>query len=188
MRIQWWDRASAIYGVTDGVEAVMRSSRLSFISGAIALNFFAGCAGSESVFKPFDPSSAEIEREVPQYQVEVETIEEQALNAVQASPVDFTVDFSKNSEVWERSKLFFLQYTKGAAKGEVRNSGIYLTNENSRDRFLYTITQSPGSNGMSYSVKCAERGRGDTDDAAINARNAARFIRDGKLELKLLRR
>ncbi|MBN8550806.1 MAG: hypothetical protein J0M12_15940 [Deltaproteobacteria bacterium] len=131
----------------------------------------------------------------PQYELEVVTVEEQAAQAVNESPTDFIVQVPDETIAWERSQLFFSTYTSGAVQQEFdypRPGVALVTKSREKDKYIYEIEHSATKDGAyRYVVSCSRNTskHGGSDYAAQrNARNVARFIRDGNLELSLLDR
>lgn len=126
----------------------------------------------------------------PQYEYEVVSIEEQALEAISATPMEFEIAFEDDEAAWDRSQLFFNNYTSGAivqdfdypAPGQILRS-----RPGSQDKYIYEVERSQLPQGYRYVVSCQRR-QGFAYLSERNARNLARFIRDGHLELGLLDR
>lgn len=137
--------------------------------------------------------------------VEVETPEDQALQAIAATPTEFSLGFGEAQYAWERAEVFFNTHTDGAfikmASGDGRlglapGSQDYASITNapggkvragSRDRFVYDVKRSGVRGGYRFSVSCIPATQsGDKNAAKRNALNLARFIKDGQLEAALL--
>lgn len=124
---------------------------------------------------------------VPSYDVEVETVEEQANAAVDAAPTTFSVTSeAQNTLYWARASLFFKQYTDAfkVQKDFVRSS------PGDKSSYVYEVSRVNTPEATKYTVKCAPGGGGNTstDVLARNAKNLARFILEGNLELSLMAR
>lgn len=130
----------------------------------------------------------------PKYELEVVTVEELAAQAVNESPTDFVVSGSDESVAWERSHLFFSTYTSGVEEQEFDypKPGISLVSRSrDKDKYIYEIEHTATASGYRYVVSCSRNSskKGGSDfQARRNAKNVARFIRDGNLELTLLDR
>lgn len=120
---------------------------------------------------------------------------QQAIEAVNATPTQFVVEFPNDPTSWERAFIFFNKYTERQSIYEsdkpVWNSKI--SNDNApADSFYYEVTRRLESNGFRYNISCTTNpkhmnsGINSQDQAQLNARNLARFIRDGTLEVSLL--
>ncbi len=145
--------------------------------GAIVL--LAGCAPTTSRPKP--------EIVTPRYEVELETMEDQANSAINAAPTTFSViSEAENTLYWARASLFFKQYTDTF---KVRKDSVRSV-PGEKTRFIYEVTRVNKPDATSYTVKCAPGGgvNTSTDVLSRNAKNLARFIREGNLELSLLER
>jgi len=136
-------------------------------------------------------TETEVAPETPSFEIEVESVEQQALGAVASTPLEFLVPLQEADEAWSRALLFFSQYT--SAEGRPREVGPRLvevsTEGESSDPYRYTVRRLVTPQGYSFAVKCeangAERIAGLAEQ---NGRNLARFIRDGTLEVSLLAR
>lgn len=139
-----------------------------------------GCAGTQ------------YEKITPKYEYEFESIEDGAINAVNAAETDFFVPFYEDTASWDRAKIFFLQYLKVNSLRDVLQSGskaAILSNSGMKGAaYAYEIKKEEFGNGFNYSVNCKPQGAGATRlQATKNAKNVARFIREGTLETSLLK-
>ena len=138
-----------------------------------------GCAGTTTV-----PAG-------PRYEVEIETVEDQARAAVDETPLEFTVPLMEADEAWARARLFISEYTSGdGTPREVSPRHAFVTNEGQgTDRFTYRIDRTVTPRGYAFVVACRPREQGVLQPLAEhNGRNIARFIRVGTLEVSLLNR
>ena len=131
----------------------------------------------------------------PKYELEVITVEELAAQAVNESPTDFFVKGEDQPVAWERSQLFFSTYTSGAEQQEFdypRPGVSLVTRQRAKEKYIYEIEHSATKEGgYRYVISCSRNStqKGGSDFAAHrNARNVARFVREGNLELSLLDR
>jgi hypothetical protein len=119
--------------------------------------------------------------------VEVESVmsvQEQAQEAIEQTPLVFEVEVSSDVEAWERALYFFKSYSKD----QVKVLGTSLKSIPSPDsRFVYEVVKSRGNVGFTYSVRCAEKSLEVTPDSTLNAKNLARFIKEGTYELSLVK-
>jgi hypothetical protein len=123
----------------------------------------------------------------PRYDVEVETMEDQANSAVNASPTSFSVKSAAEDNLyWARASLFFKQYTDSFHV----NKDTVKSVPGQKSRFIYEVSRVNEPLATKYTVKCVSGGgiNTSTDVLARNAKNLARFIREGNLELSLLER
>jgi len=152
-----------------------------FFAPAVLLPLLSGCA--------FAPPAPEVV--APHYEIDVETVEAQAASAVASTPLEFLVPLKEADGAWARTRLFFSQYVSGdAVVTEVsdRASEISTATENG-EKFRYKVRRTITPNGYRFVVECAPMKGGEAFfPAQQNARNLARFIREGTLELTLLAR
>ena len=127
----------------------------------------------------------------PRYEYEVIGVEQQALEAIEHMPTEFHVEFQDDEAVWDRGHLFFRTYTRAGSYEEnfdYPSPGTTLrSKEGGDDLYTYEIERSQVSGGYRYLVHCSPR-RQTALQCARNAKNIARFLRDGHLELSLLHR
>lgn len=131
------------------------------------------------------------------YQFEQIGPKQQAIEALNSTPTQFVMDFPEDPNSWERAFIFFNKYTARQSIFEsdkpVWNSKISNFNAPS-DSFHYEVTRRLEKNGFKYSISCIPNPQlidskvASNDQAALNARNLARFIREGTLEVSLLAR
>lgn len=123
-------------------------------------------------------------------QVEVVTIDQQALDAVTSTPTEFAVRFGQDGEAWSRAKVFFLQYTGGLEIVAEKDKRVSMnTSSTAGDRYHFAVQKRPTPDGYLYRVLCRPQGSGATQQhARMNAQNLARFVRTGTLEVALLKR
>jgi hypothetical protein len=128
-----------------------------------------------------------------QHGLEVEaTTEDQAREEVLATPTVFNVSFEDDVYSWERAR-FFLENYVGAAAGhtsavtKVVGARWSLESNPTLEGYKYEVSKDSVEGGFTYQVVCVTAETGDPAQAALNAGNLARFIRDGKLEVSLLR-
>lgn len=122
---------------------------------------------------------------------------EQAIEEIQNTPKEFVVDHSEALITEQRLNIFLSQYLPNESHGIPANSADVVSRKAAfggpmvhvarSSNFLYTITQSFTQDGLRYQVKCASvaAGKGKIE-ADLNARNLARFIKDGMLEVSVL--
>lgn len=128
-------------------------------------------------------------REPPRFEIEIETVEQQARQAVAAAPLEFTVPLREADEAWTRATIFFSQYTSAA--GRIREAGPRAleisTESDSADQYRYSVRRVITPQGYRFSVACAPNGDSANPELAErNGRNVARFIGEGILEVSLL--
>lgn len=152
-----------------------------------------GCGTSSQIVRQDVPSgsiSSIVKAE--QHGLEVAaTTEDQARDEVLASPTVFNVSFEDDVYSWERAR-FFLENYVGASSGhssavtKVVGSRWSLESNPALEAYRYEVLKDSGDAGFTYRVLCVAGGAGNQAQAALNAGNLARFIREGKLEISLL--
>jgi hypothetical protein len=118
------------------------------------------------------------------------TPEEQARDEILAAPTEFVVPIEQDRFAWERARFFLENYGGGGATPsnavvKVLGSRRGLSSAPGPSPYTYEVFKDFSSEGYRYSIRCVTTD-GNTSDAALNAGNFARFIRDGKLEVSLL--
>jgi len=163
--------------------------------GMILVGLTTGCAA-----KPVMPygANSKAPRHNSRPVVEIETAQEQALKEVMSSPTSFVVSYPEAPYSWERAKLFFELYTTRYDEsyslrpqdGAGLREEVLLSNSLAReDNYYYQVKKTSERSGLAYVVSCRPRREpGDLLYAERNARNLARFIRQGQLEVSLLKR
>lgn len=119
------------------------------------------------------------------------TTEDLARSEVLQSPTDFDVTIEQDRYAWERTHLFLESYVE-PARAPVRpitkvvGSRWGLASPPVQGGFVYEVWRETIPDGFHYSVRCLAAPEASKEQAALNAANLARFIRDGKLEVSLL--
>ena len=147
------------------IQKQLSSSSLWVLSRLIVVILFAGCSASET-------GSGSVS-----YQSKQDFVKETVL----AYPTSVKIPLTEIITVKERLQYFFQNELK--TKLQTTPTGFSV----STGRFLYRIMiASPDSEGnVIYSVVCAPRSEHDSAGALLNAKNIARFIRDGTIEKTL---
>jgi len=157
---------------------------------AISVLASVGCSSTDGV-RP--GSIANLSHASAFEKLEVEaTPEDQARAEVLAAPTEFLVPIEQDRFAWERARFFLENYGSGSgspsnAVVKVVGSRRGLSSAPGPSPYTYEVFKDFSAAGYQYSVRCLTSG-GDSGDAALNAGNFARFIRDGKLEVSLLAR
>jgi hypothetical protein len=120
------------------------------------------------------------------------TPEEQAREEILAAPTEFVVPIEQERFAWERARFFLENYGGGGATPsnavvKVVGSRRGLSSAPGPSPYTYEVFKDFLAEGYRYSVRCVTT-QGTASNAALNAGNFARFIRDGKLEVSLLAR
>ncbi len=119
------------------------------------------------------------------------TTEDLARSEVLQSPTDFDVTIEQDRYAWERTHLFLESYVD-PQRAPVRpitkvvGSRWGLASPPVHGGYVYEVWRETIPDGFHYSVRCVAAPEASKDQAALNAGNLARFIRDGKLEVSLL--
>lgn len=131
----------------------------------------------------------------PAYEYELITVEQQALSDVMAAPTEFLVAHGDDGPAWERAELFYNKYA-GKARVIATEKGISLvsdmTNKNAAQKgsvsFVYEVSKTFVNEGYLYKVRCVPlvHSSQSLSVALRNAKNLARFIRAGELQVSLL--
>jgi len=121
--------------------------------------------------------------------MDVVTVEDQAKHEILATPTTFLLQGEESEGAWTRSRFFFETYTSGTFK----ISALAMTSDESAGTpFRYTVRRTPqGVRGETYQVACIPATpQGITAEqrtkADLNAKNLARFLKSGYLEVSLL--
>jgi hypothetical protein len=119
----------------------------------------------------------------PRYEVEVITLKDQALSALQSTPTNFSIHSSEDRAAWNRASYFLQQYGGGLQEGR---PGILRGG--SSGSVTYEVIRRPDGDQVRYQVSCLPDGSKVTvSEATLNAQNLARFIVSGELELSMLK-
>ncbi len=167
------------------------SGRFLYIVTPIPLLFCLACAAG-SVVKPSAPGSISAVVRAAEHDLEVSaTPEEQARQDVVSTPTVFDVAFADDPDSWDRARFFLENYLGGNAGHTSAVSRIVgerwsLASNPAVQQYSYEVSKDAGASGFTYQVSCVSGVGGDPAQAALNAGNLARFIREGKLELSLL--
>jgi hypothetical protein len=119
------------------------------------------------------------------------TTEDLARSEVLQSPTDFDVTIEQDRYAWERTHLFLENYVEPQRSPvrpitKVVGSRWGLASPAVQGGYVYEVWREAIPDGFHYSVRCLSAPEASKEQAALNAANLARFIRDGKLELSLL--
>ncbi len=152
-----------------------------------------GCS-SASMVQPSAPGSISAIVKAAEHDLEVSaTPEEQARQEVVETPTVFNVPFADDPHSWERARFFLENYLGGesghaSAVMRVVGDRWSLVSNPGVQPYSYEVAKDVGDGGFTYQVSCTSGVGGDPSQAALNAGNLARFIREGKLEVSLLSR
>jgi hypothetical protein len=149
-----------------------------------------GCAPSKVASAPQGSISALVR--ASDYGLEVaETTQDQARQEILETPTSFDVHFEEDRYSWERARFFLENYIglpSGHSSVVTRVVGVRwsLASNPAQAAYAYEVAKDSTHSGFTYYVTCIPGAGGTPDQAALNAANFARFIRDGKLEMSLL--
>ncbi len=151
-----------------------------------------GCGSSSLRGSARNGSIADVVR-ASDYGLEVEaTTQDQAREEILTTPTSFDIQFDQDEHCWERARFFLENYTGAPATHSsvvTRVVGVRwsLASNPAESAYLYEVAKDSTQDGYTYYVTCQPGQGGSSDQAALNAGNLARFIREGKLEMSLLR-
>ena len=150
-----------------------------------------GCATSKVGGRSQPGSIASLVR-ADQHNLEVAaTTEDQARNEVLLAPTTFEVAFADDVHSWERARFFLENYVSGSAghtSAVTKVVGVEWSLESNPAAadYRYIVSKHALDGSFAYRVACIPGTGGVPSQAALNAGNFARFIREGKLEVSLL--
>lgn len=119
----------------------------------------------------------------PMPKIEVVSFQEQVREEVEEHPTQFQLPKQSDAQAWTRAQLFFRDYeltTPIVSRNEIKS------NPKEDKRFLYQISRVGHGKEVEYVVNCVGREPRDSEVAEVNAKNVARFLKEGQLELSLL--
>jgi hypothetical protein len=174
---------------------ILVRSHAAIVSLGFVLMGLSACGATSPMARPDSPvGSISSIVKAEQHGLEVAaTTEDQARDEVLATPTVFNVSFEDDVYSWERAR-FFLENYVGASSGhssavtKVVGSRWSLESNPALETYRYEVSKDSGDGGFTYRVMCVAGGVGTQAQAALNAGNLARFIRDGKLEISLLQK
>jgi hypothetical protein len=149
------------------------------------------CASSTRVGRGPAGSISSLVR-ADQHDLEVAaTTEDQARDEVLLTPTVFAVAFADDEYSWERARFFLENYVNTGAGHtssvtKVVGEEWSLESNPAAPAYRYVVSKRSGDGAFTYTVTCEPGAGGTAAQAALNAGNFARFIRDGKLEVSLL--
>ncbi len=139
-----------------------------------ALTFLLGCGGVSRV----EPLPADA--------YEFESVTEQAVNAVADSDTRFMVDPADSRYVWDRAEFFFRHYLGVREVPSFSQAGKALTATDKAGYRWKVLGDAEGATGT-FAVECIQSAANtDSSHAKLNAKNLARFLSTGTLEVDLL--
>jgi len=131
----------------------------------------------------------------PKLEFEVVGVREQALEALAATPLEFELLPSEDDESWERAHIFLSKYTDKYRLTNIQGDLVLNSSPQAGERYSYRVSKHYNGTAYQYNVDCIpnQAGQGTSGfeiapNAQRNAKNLARFIKDGQLEVSLLER
>jgi len=119
----------------------------------------------------------------PMPKIEVVSFQEQVREEVEEHPTQFQLPRQGDAQAWTRAQLFFRDYELSTP---IVSSNEIKSNPKGDRRFLYQISRAGHGKEVEYVVNCVGREPRDNEIAEVNAKNVARFLKEGQLELSLL--
>ena len=133
-------------------------------------------------------SKPEFELVKPQYDLEYVSAEQELISAVNSASSRFSLDSIDDIEAWTRANMFFKEYTDSYSKSPDKLASA----PGQKNRYRYEVIKSfdRSAGQVRYAVRCGPPGGNSAlnPKAIQNAKNVARFIKDGNLELSILDR
>ncbi len=121
------------------------------------------------------------------YTVERTSSQELILEEIEGMPTQFALDVPSSKAAWVRAVLFVQEHTKGSA--EIEGDRIVSCSNHPENQFIYRIKKHESEMGAEFEISCepVEKTPAKQASALLNAKNLARFLRNGELELSLLK-
>lgn len=118
----------------------------------------------------------------------ISTSKDADLEEIEAQSTHFKIAVDKDYAAWQRVKVFFQEYLGNDVSPDSNKSYYATTEDASRDKkYFYAVRrQTLASGDKAYSVECYALNSGSPVMAERNAKNLARFIESGKLQVSLL--
>ena len=118
---------------------------------------------------------------------EIVTVEQQALESIMETPSEFALPRHQDVYAWERAAIFFDTHTPGGTTTVHTPDHMTLSNRNPEKGYIYSVERQNLGDQFSYKVRCMPQTReANRIDGVKYAKNLARFIKDGTLEVSLL--
>lgn len=114
--------------------------------------------------------------------------QEDTLQQIQATPTRFSMPIEENQAAWERARFFLERYAgKGKIQSDKQHDRDTMTKMSSSG-FRYQFIRQFERGEAHFQVFCtpAKGSANSTADALLNAKNVARFLKDGELEVSRL--
>lgn len=114
--------------------------------------------------------------------------QEDTLQQIQATPTRFSLPIEENQAAWERARFFLERYAgKGKIQSEKSSDRDVLTKVSAAG-FRYQFVRHFDRGEAHFQVFCtpSKGSKRTAGDALLNAKNVARFLKDGELEVSQL--
>ena len=159
---------------------------------AIILSFsLLGCVSENSrpkgVFSHLPDTNHGISMEV------AASVDQQAAQEIGAFPAQFIIPIDEEPVVWSRAKLFLEKFlpttgvTTPVIMKVVGKRWVLASNSKIPGGYGYEISRDELPGSYRLSVKCVPKSKEFSQQAAeMNAKNVARFLKEGRLEVSLL--
>lgn len=122
----------------------------------------------------------------PNYSYEVVDPVEELRLSIREFPNVVEVSLDESRASWERMTMFFKEVLNAKfTTGENTANGQKVV-DGSSSHYRYRILRRVNGEQMQYTVQCVALAGGNAGQADLNAKNLARFIRDGQLERLVL--
>ncbi len=122
----------------------------------------------------------------PDATYEFETVTEQAVSAVDSASTKFNVDPATARYVWERAEFFYRHYL-GLSEKIAFTSNSKVLGGSDKHGYQWNVTGGIAEETGNFVVGCEARGNAASSKLAeLNAKNLARFLNTGTLEVDLL--
>ena len=121
----------------------------------------------------------------PVRKMDLDTMQRQLATDIETAPTRFRIPLEDDRQAWSRAILFFKMYVNSPREvvHGARAGSDFITNVGvAAERFQYTISRAPDQAGYRYTIEC-QTSPAQRAQCQKNARNVARFIREGQLEL-----
>ena len=127
----------------------------------------------------------------PSYEYEVVDTSQIAVENIKATPKQFVLEGTPNNQAWERGRLFLDKYINGSNLSVVSRGSESVERLESKSsasvNYKYRIERIRAGEMYKYSIECSPLSTNANNISAdLNARNLARFLKDGTLEVDQL--
>lgn len=127
------------------------------------------------------------------HQLEVaETSRELVKREIMDAPLSFEVSLVDDAYSWDRARFFIENYAHTTVRGrsaviKINGSQWALASHPASEEYRYEVIKELAAGKYVYSISCIAGASGNQRQARLNEGNLARFVRDGQLEVSLLK-